>query len=214
MIKRVLRFVQKRLFPTDFDREYLRWLEDRGERTLRYNYNLNSGSLVWDVGGYKGEFAKDIHCKYSSAVHVFEPFPSFYQEIKDAFKINEHVKVFNFGLSGQNKKLEFGISDNATSAFVKGNTISLDVRDASEVYKELSVSKIDLMKINIEGGEYELIQKMFDSGMINHVGSLQIQFHNFVPNAETLYEKAQEQLSKTHKRTWCYKFIWENWEKK
>ena len=42
---------------------------------------------------------------------------------------------------------------------------------------------------------------------------LQIQFHNFIPNAEKLREDIREDFSKTHHLTYDYYFIWENWER-
>lgn len=39
------------------------------------------------------------------------------------------------------------------------------------------IDDIGLMKINIEGGEYELLERMIELGIINKVKDIQIQFH-------------------------------------
>jgi hypothetical protein len=70
------------------------------------------------------------------------------------------------------------------------------------------------MKINIEGGEYELLDRMLETGLVERVTAFQIQFHYFVEDAETRMASAQQRLSRTHSPTWQYRFIWENWEKK
>ena len=36
------------------------WLEIKGDQFLRLNYNLNPDSVVFDIGGYKGEFSTSI----------------------------------------------------------------------------------------------------------------------------------------------------------
>ena len=43
--------------------EFQRWFADNGDRTHRLNYDLNSNSVVFDVGGYKGDFAFSIYEK-------------------------------------------------------------------------------------------------------------------------------------------------------
>lgn len=48
--------------------------------------------------------------------------------------------------------------------------------------------------------------------IIKNIKNLQIQFHNFVDSAEEKREAIRKQLSLTHKLTYDYYFIWENWE--
>ena len=69
-----------------------------------------------------------------------------------------------------------------------------------------------MIKINIEGGEYEVLEALLESGMISIFKNLQIQFHDFIiDNASERMENIQVQLAKTHKITYQYKFVWENW---
>lgn len=35
-----------------------RWRKENGDYTHRVNYDLNEDSIVFDVGGYKGEWAQ------------------------------------------------------------------------------------------------------------------------------------------------------------
>ena len=83
-----------------------------------------------------------------------------------------------------------------------------------EVLAELSVSNIDLMKINIEGGEFPLIKRLIEENLLVLVDQIQIQFHNFVENASEIREELLARIAKTHDPTWCYKFVWENWKRK
>ena len=36
------------------------WLADNGDKTYRLDYNLNENSVVFDLGGYEGQWASDI----------------------------------------------------------------------------------------------------------------------------------------------------------
>ena len=69
------------------------------------------------------------------------------------------------------------------------------------------------MKINIEGGEYPLLESISDAGMLNSVDNFQIQFHDFVDDAVARRAAVLESLSQTHECTWCYEFVWENWKR-
>ena len=70
------------------------------------------------------------------------------------------------------------------------------------------------MKINIEGCEYPLLQHIAANDKLNIVNFYQIQFHNFIEDAEKKRKKILMALSKSHISTWCFKFVWEGWERK
>jgi hypothetical protein len=81
------------------------------DNTLRYNYDIDTNSLVFDVGGYKGEWAENIFNKYKCSIFIFELVKSFYDEICLKFANNDKIKVFNFGLSHHSQKLMISIND-------------------------------------------------------------------------------------------------------
>ena len=76
------------------------------------------------------------------------------------------------------------------------------------------VGEVALMKINIEGSEYPLLEHIIDTGLIKQIRELQIQFHDFVPDAQSRMQEIQNRLSETHSPTWQYHYIWENWKRK
>ena len=70
------------------------------------------------------------------------------------------------------------------------------------------------MKINIEGAEYDLLEHLIDTGLISNIHNIQVQFHDFVSNAEQRMIMLQKELEKTHGLTYQYPFVWENWRVK
>lgn len=76
----------------------------------------------------------------------------------------------------------------------------------------MGIDGIDLLKISIEGVEYQLLSRVLDEGLAERIGNFQIQFHSFVKNAEAMRDRIGERLGKTHTRNWCYVFVWENWK--
>jgi hypothetical protein len=43
---------------------------------------------------------------------------------------------------------------------------------------------------------------------------IQVQFHDFVPDAEHRMRRIQQALEATHDLTFEYPFVWENWRRK
>ena len=83
--------------------------------------------------------------------------------------------------------------------------------DVVDFLAQRSIASIDLMKINIEGGEYELLKRMIDGNLIAKVRHLQIQFHDIGPWCEQTVANIRSALQKTHRADYCYEFVWESW---
>ena len=66
---------------------------------------------------------------------------------------------------------------------------SVEVRSFSEVYDELNFDVIDLLKINVEGSEYEILENIFENNYTTKIKNFQIQFHPEPPGAEETYER-------------------------
>ena len=75
-------------------------------------------------------------------------------------------------------------------------------------------SEVALCKINIEGGEYELLQYIISKGLMKNIKNLQVQFHYIEgKDCEKMYSVIEGLLSLTHRQTWRFPFVWENWER-
>jgi len=192
------------------------WFAVYGDQTLRLDYDLNSSSIVFDVGGYKGEFASEIFCKYNTTIYIFEPVKEFFSIIKSKFIKNEKVECFNFGLGKENSEIQISLSDNSSSVFLKGeNSEKIQLKNVIEFMDSKNCTHVDLIKINIEGGEYELLEALIENNYIRYFKNIQVQFHDFIiENPKERMNKIQKELSKTHKLTYQFEFVWENWKLK
>lgn len=197
--------------------EVERWFKDKGDLTLRLDYPLSSDSVVLDLGGYHGDFAADIHAKYGCSVYIFEPVPEFYDHCVNRFRGNTKIQCFNYGLSSADGWLDISLADNASSfasPHAKGKTERVEVRSIIPTILALGITRIDLMKINIEGGEFDILQELVSSNYIGKITNLQIQFHDFFDDAAEKRSKLRNLFRLTHTETWNYEFVWENWELK
>ncbi|MBB2144105.1 FkbM family methyltransferase [Pedobacter sp. LMG 31464] len=195
------------------DLGWTKFCKANGEE-LRYAYDLNKNSIVFDVGGYEGEFTSDLFSRYESQFYIFEVYQPYTKQIKERFRLNDKIKVYDFGLGAIDETIQISIDTVSTSSFKKAEImVDAKLKKASNFMDENEIKQIDLIKINIEGGEYNLLNHLIDSGKINNIINLQIQFHDFVPNAISEMESIRKKLKKTHTPTYQFDFIWENWKK-
>lgn len=211
----IVKKIYRRIFPSQQAKRVKPWAAINGDKTLRLNYDLNENSMVFDLGGYEGQWASDIFSKYRCVVFIFEPYKDYANNIRNRFVKNTSIKIFDFGL-GKEDRITTLYSNNDGSSVFKKTGLSFEIRiaKASSFLKMEKITKIDLMKVNIEGGEYDLLEELIDSGMIGLIKNLQVQFHDFVPDAYTRMKKIQGSMEKTHRLTYNYEFVWENWELK
>lgn len=192
-----------------------RWIDDKGDSELRLNYNLNEDSVVVDLGGFKGDWSALISEKYSCNIHIFEPVREFYSGIKERFNKNPKIHVYNFAASTKNGIAPIFVNGVASSLLVSNqHSQKVVLVDLIHFLESTGVSTVDLIKINIEGSEFEILPYLIEIGKISSFKDIQVQFHDFVPNAVQLRQSIRESLSKTHSLTYDYDFIWENWSKK
>lgn len=192
--------------------EYSRWVKDGGGELQHTFEGLNSESVVFDVGMYKGGWSSKISSKYDPYIFGFEPIGSFYRVAEEKFKSNLKVKVCNYGLGNRNRLDTIVINRDSSSLLIKGScTEQVTIKDISEVITSLDLKKIDLMNLNCEGGEYEILPRLLTTGDINKFKRLLIQFHFIRDGDKILRESLVYELSKTHKQEYCYLSVWEYW---
>lgn len=203
----------KKISPTPEEILCRKWFADRGDQTHRLNYPLTEQSVVFDLGGHIGDWAGEIFCRYNCPVFIFEPVSQYAATLLQRFQHNPKIKIFPLGLSNQDGELQINLDKDRSSLFQNHSSQkeSITLQKASDFLSTQGITSIDLMKINIEGGEYDLLENLIESGWIKKIKNVQVQFHAFVPNAEARMRKLQEILSKTHILTYQYPWVWENW---
>ena len=180
----------------------------------KLDYNLIGSSLAIVVGGYMGDLTNLIYEKHGCNILVFEPHPDSFKECKKRFIENTKIRVFNYGLANTNDDLSLYDQKHESSFYYKvdnARSILCKIRRYSDVVKELGINKVDLMIINIEGGEYCLLEHIIQQNLISNIRNLEIQFHRIDSDSPAQRQKIVEQLSITHSRIWNYEFVWESW---
>jgi len=83
----------KFFYISEQEKKVLPWFRDQGDKNLRLNYDLDENSMVFDLGGYEGQWASDIFSMYCCSIHVFEPVEEFADKIIKRFSKNKKIIV-------------------------------------------------------------------------------------------------------------------------
>lgn len=189
-----------------------RWFNDDGNNTHAINYPLTEDSIVVDLGAFKGVWASQIIEKYNPYVFLFEPIPEFYHDLIARFSYNPKVKIINAGVASKEQTIQLYLNGDGTSKYINQHLTPIDVKLIStEQLLETVGGHVDLVQINIEGEEYDLLENMIEKGNIVNFSHLQIQFHDYIENAETRRIKIQEGLSNSHTKLFDYPYVFEGW---
>jgi FkbM family methyltransferase len=196
------------------ERNFKTWFAIDGDNTRRLDYSLTPESIVFDLGGYKGDFAHDISKAYGCFVYLYEPVEKFHTFAVERFAASPKVHCKKYGLSDETGEFKITDDDNSSSVVtaVQHDTLeTVQIKAFSDEVDELQIQTIDLLKINVEGSEFSILPHLVDTGYIKKVKNIQVQFHHFVPDAYRRRRKIQKMLSVTHDLDWCYPFVWESW---
>ena len=197
----------------DLDLMVQKWFADGGDNHFRYDYQLSEESTVFDVGSYYGKWAKKIYDLYRCSIYAFEPVKAFFQQASSDPQYKS-IFWFNFGLGDRNIELDIGLSADGSSIYnTEGLKERIEIKRFSDVIEKFNLTSIDLLKINIEGGEYDLLDHILDKDLQTTIKDIQVQFHINVPNFVKRRELIRVRLAKTHFLTYDYPFVWENWRK-
>lgn len=121
----------------------LQWHQANGDATLRLTYPLVPDSVVYDIGGYKGQWSSDIYSKYRCKIFIFEPMPSFYDNIKTRFKSNSDITVFPFGLASKTSEALLTVAGDASSLHSDGGlpTEKIHLRNVVDFFQNIITLK-------------------------------------------------------------------------
>lgn len=188
------------------------WFKVNGDETFRLNYPLNKDSVVIDLGGAVGAWSMPIYDLYRPNLYIFEP-TNLFEQLEIRFEGLPKVRLLNFAASNDSADLAIGVMDGEASIFHDENLVTVPALNFGQFIDSLEVPDIDLMKMNIEGAEYEILEGIISRGQLERFVNIQCQFH-MIENYEQRYKNLKLELEKTHYLSWRFPFVWENWTKK
>ncbi|HOV21570.1 MAG TPA: FkbM family methyltransferase [bacterium] len=154
-----------------------------GNYCVSFLDKINSDSIIYSLGvGRDISFDLDLINKKGVIVHAFDPTPIAKNWIQSK-NLPKNFKFYPYGIANFNGSAEFHIPSNPKSTSYSLldsgktlGTVKYPVKRLKEVMKELGHTKIDILKIDIEGGEYMVIEDIINSEI--KVIQLLVEFHH------------------------------------
>lgn len=203
----VIKKIKKIFFKNTQTKEYLQFIEDGGDRIIFENIKLNINSVIIDGGGFNGEFTDEIIKKKFQKVYIYEPDKIFFECLKKKYEFKENIEILNYALF--NKKQNIILSENSNASSIMENSKVGSMVEAVDILDEFKKYKnIDLLKLNIEGAEYEVISRLLKTQELTKIKYLLVQFHREHDLNGTKFEKIFFEISKNYNVIFNYKYVW------
>ncbi|MDO8862503.1 FkbM family methyltransferase [Haliea sp. E1-2-M8] len=189
---------------------------------IMYEAPLEHGGIALDVGAYHGDWAARVYEKYQARIYAFEPDPPSIAFLRQRFAAVPNIRCLPFGLGGEDARLSM-IQRGMGSTLYEVDTgapqrtggveerVDVQVRDIVGLLDELGHADIDIIKLNIEGAEYALLERLMSAGRLGQIRVYTIQFHEWHSGAHSRRRRIQRELARTHDKVWDYPFVWEQW---
>jgi FkbM family methyltransferase len=179
--------------------------------------DIDEHSTVIDAGAHVGDWATQISDRYHPTIHAFEPAPGAARQFRRRLGDRSEVHLHPWALGARDEMATMALagpgSTLGTVADAFGST-EVQVRDILGVLDELELRDVDLLKVNIEGGEYDLFDRLIHADMLRRFRIISVQFHEWLPRAHRRRWAIRRALRRTHEEQWCYPWVWEVWERR
>lgn len=146
---------------------------------------VSDESIVYSFGiGEDISFDLSLIETYNCDVFGFDPTPKSIKWIKSR-GVQKKFSFFSFGIGCKNEKVNFFLPKDEN--FVSGsiinrselsvnNHIEVQLKNLKTIAQELNHSKIHIIKMDIEGSEYDVVESLFDANL--EFDQILVEFHD------------------------------------
>lgn len=168
------------------------------EHTFFDEYFRNEIIIV-DLGACLGEFSNEMDNLYKVKKSILvEANPTNFNKINKKENYVLYNKIIHSKSGDKINFLEDPKSPyNGTTMFNYFNPVKhvIETISLEDIIKENDIDYIDILKIDIEGGEYDLMSNLSDE-IFNKIGQITIEFHDFID--VQLKEKTKQIIDRIH----------------
>lgn len=160
-------------------------IEENGEKLFLQNYlSTFKDPIIFDVGANRGAYSMLVReiCP-SALIYAFEPHPTNFAVLESCGK-NHNLLSFNYGFGKTNETTalyDYLEKDGSSHASVYEEVIEqlwkssavahpVTIRKLDDVLIEQGISRVDLLKIDTEGSEFNVLlgaEQSIRNGMVN-----------------------------------------------
>lgn len=233
-LKRALlrpRIAYRRRRDRDLDQLTRAMLEAHGYRPSLYRFmaavadnpdlltdlEVDEQSIVLDLGAFDGEWSEAVADRYGARVLAFEPDPTARPRLENRLGGHPRVRILPYGLGGADAVANLALEGPGSTVYASNGTFGtaeIEICDIARVLDELDADEVDAMKINIEGSEYDVLDRLAETGWLPRIRLLSIQFHEWAARAHARRRANRRTLRRTHEVAWSYPWVWEQWRRR
>jgi len=186
-----------------------------GYKDLFYlNLRVSKEDLVLVLGAFRGDSVSQWRSRFHCKVFAVEPMPDALCILQELFNNDNCVQIYSSAVSDYTGNIEFGVSGDSTGAYLQvGERITLPVIDVAELFATFQTPPV-CIELNIEGGEYAVLTRLWEKDYFPSINTFLIQFHNYGFENEIQRAQIRKNLSKTHELVFDFPWIWERWDKR
>ena len=179
-------------------------------------FNITSETpIIFDLGGHRGDWVQIALERYPrSTIYVFEPIVHYYKLICDRFENFNNIKIFNFAISDKTGSTQISVNGDISSMHFNNDYIereNIRTKDIREFLFENQIFFVDLIKINIEGEEYNLLEYLINTPEFCVFQNYAIQFHRNMTDHINRRNNILIEFQKFYDQIFNVDFIWECW---
>ena len=186
-----------------------------------YTGLISKDPVFFDLGAFKGNWSQEMLSRFGGISHMFEIHPELLEKLNITFAKEDNAHVHPFGLGPKNEQIKLALYTDGegfslSRARQSGQDVCVEIKSFSDFVDENKIENIDVCKINIEGAEYDLLEKMIENKTHLKCKNIQVEFHRQypIPDWFNRYNVIRAELLKTHVPTLDYYFSWQNWCRK
>ncbi len=159
---------------------------------------LTPESVVVDTGAHRGEFSRALRDRFSCRCHLVEASAKLAAQLQQ----ENFVSVVAAALASRDGAAVFFNRQNSESGGIFARACAgtatlerVETLTLQTLMRRLALSHIDLLKLDIEGAEFDLLQTL-PPGVLDSIGQISVEFHDFLPEfkGRGLYESVKRRL--------------------
>ena len=180
---------------------------------LVVDFGVDASSIVVEVGAYLGDWterslaARRAHLRLRTESCRAAP-------DAESFRRSANVVILDYGLGlrDEDAVLSRNGPGSSLTRLSPYDSVTVPIRDIAVAFGDLGLEHIDVLHMNIEGGEYDALEHLAEKGWFPRIGVFVVQFHEWIPKAHRRRRALQRQLRRTHTKLWDYPWVFEAWQ--
>lgn len=188
-----------------------------GNGLLTADLPIDAEGTVIDGGAYTGEWLRNVAMEYGCHVDAYEAVPEYATRLASQFARNPRVTIHSCALGASATSAQVALARDGSTLMTERfrgmpQTVSIQTRDAEVEVRRIAAERpIGCVKLNVEGSEYEILERLIEGDSLPLSASWLIQFHRVDERSRERREAIRTALGRTHTCRWCFDFIWELW---